>query len=432
MSALESMLAVAGEAPLLNGLSYEVPASSSAVVDRKQHVRAYPTSASTLSPTGTRVCRIRVGGDAWMDSSSVRLMYTINNLDGTNALTPISGPWGAFSTVRLLSNGVELDNFNGAGGYGRHHELFGWNLLTFQDQWTEAAIGGLSGSYPSSSSDIPEPEPKRGYIEGGERATCLHKMHLSVFNSGKMIPLRYLPLELEITLSDATDWLNTVSGKSTTYSISNVQLLYDELTLDEAVSSSFFRSLLANHVLAIPVVNAAQFTSAIPSGSTSITLAAVRAFSKLSQIWVTFRGGTTGKAWDFVVPSAPTNGLGKSPALDDGSPSWAPTVRISVGGKNYPDPSPAATIPEQYYMVARALGYSPNLTRDTYINDSYCLVTDFQKIRGDHGTSCNTRSGDLVRIDIQNLTANRATSVEVTFFSYGIVAVREAGVTLLT
>jgi len=65
MSALDSMLAVAGEAPLLQDLNFSLPSSSSAIVDRKSHVRAYPTSASNLNPTtGTKTCRIRLGGDA--------------------------------------------------------------------------------------------------------------------------------------------------------------------------------------------------------------------------------------------------------------------------------------------------------------------------------------------------------------------------------
>ena len=80
MSGLESLIAAGGEAPLLESLSYEIPAQSSAVVQRKQHVRAYPTSASTLSPTGVRTVRIRLGGNDWFDPQSLRLVYTIQNI----------------------------------------------------------------------------------------------------------------------------------------------------------------------------------------------------------------------------------------------------------------------------------------------------------------------------------------------------------------
>ena len=92
MSALESLIPSNGEAPMLDSLDFSLPAASTAVVDRRQHVRAYPTSASTLTPTGTRTCRIRLGGDDFVDASSVRLMYTIQNLDPANPLVPLAGP----------------------------------------------------------------------------------------------------------------------------------------------------------------------------------------------------------------------------------------------------------------------------------------------------------------------------------------------------
>ena len=95
MSSLESLLSTSGEAPMLDSLDFTLPPASTACVDRRQHVRAYPTSASTLSPNGTRTVRIRLGGDDFIDSHSVRIMYTINELSGTTIpptrLQPLCG-----------------------------------------------------------------------------------------------------------------------------------------------------------------------------------------------------------------------------------------------------------------------------------------------------------------------------------------------------
>ena len=99
MSALESLILTSGEAPLLDSLDFSLPPSSTAVVDRRQHVKAYPTSASSLTPTATRTFRIRLGGDDFIDPSSIRLQYTVRNLDGTNALARLTGPWGLWSLV---------------------------------------------------------------------------------------------------------------------------------------------------------------------------------------------------------------------------------------------------------------------------------------------------------------------------------------------
>ena len=97
-------------------------------------------------------------------------------------------------------------------------------------------------------------------------------------------------------------------------------------------------------------------------------------------------------------------------------------------GKNYPDPAPADSIPMQYYNLIKALGYSPNVTRDDFISDTYVLVTDMKRVPFDHGTGISSRSGDQIRVSIKNLTANRATTVHVTMFAYTIVAIRENGV----
>ena len=91
MSALESLISTGGEAPMLDSLDYTLSASKTSVVDRRQH-RAFPTSASTLKPANNRSCRIRLGGDDFVDSSSIRLMYTITEKGGA-ILTPSGGPW---------------------------------------------------------------------------------------------------------------------------------------------------------------------------------------------------------------------------------------------------------------------------------------------------------------------------------------------------
>ena len=77
----------------------------------------------------------------------------------------------------------------------------------------------------------------------------MHKLGLSIFAAGKMLPVRYCPLEIELSLTNvATDWLTGGAGNSTTFSLENVQLLYDEVVPDEAVLDSFYEALMASRV----------------------------------------------------------------------------------------------------------------------------------------------------------------------------------------
>ena len=142
MSVLDSILAQAGEAPMLSGMDYSIVPSSSSVVDRKQCVCAYTMSQTSVTPTDRNVT-IRLGTDHFIDSTSIRLAFSIVNKDTSKNLQPMAGPWSCWANVRLLSQGTLIEELP---MYGRHHELFGFQLLPFQEQWSEAAVCGLHGS----------------------------------------------------------------------------------------------------------------------------------------------------------------------------------------------------------------------------------------------------------------------------------------------
>ena len=74
----------------------------------------------------------------------------------------------------------------------------------------------------------------------------------------------------------------------------------------------------------------------------------------------------------------------------------------------------------------------PNITRDNYLTDAFTIVFDVRKVPSDPTSSISTRSGDLLRVDLLNLTASVATECWMTLFAFLVTAVRESGVTLLT
>ena len=112
--------------------------------------------------------RIRLGGDDFIDPSSVRLVYTINETAGSAPLTPTSGPWGAWGQFYLRSNGVELDNIP---QYGRFHQQYGWLHLGQSEQFGEAGITGMAGSWGTAN------QPAMGTIAAGGSFTVLHKLY---------------------------------------------------------------------------------------------------------------------------------------------------------------------------------------------------------------------------------------------------------------
>jgi hypothetical protein len=281
MSALESLIASTGEAPLHPALDYMLPSPSTAVTDRRQHCRAYPTSASSLSINGTKTLRFRLGTD-FIDPNSLRLQYTITNLDAGKLLRPVSGPWCRWQQCYLRSGGVELDNIP---FFGRFFQQYSWNHLTREEQFGSL---GCEGFHTSTAVGETNWKPAVGQIATGS-FTCMHRLPLSLFSAGKLLPCMYAGLELEISMvNDLNDFCLPASAGGNTgtqnFVVSDAQLIYDAVQLDESVLSSFYDSLLKNRVLSIPIMNAYQVVHTLPAGSTTYSFSSVRAFSRLAQV----------------------------------------------------------------------------------------------------------------------------------------------------
>ena len=380
---------------MLNALDYRLPPSSTAITSRKQHCRAYPTSASTLNPAQNRTFRIRLGGDAYVDPQSIRLQYQITENSGNpgTTLQPSTGAFGMWSQLFLRSGGVELQN---TPQYGRFHAQYGMNQLSFAEQWGEASITDLGGSavtpaaFAGGASFL---QPRWGTIPNAGTVTVMHKVHCALFDNHMFLPVKYAPLELEMSLNPTTtDWLLVGAGRSQGFSVSNIQLIYDTVELDDAVEESMYKGLLANHVLTIPFLYSSQFAYNVPPGSNNIQISAVRAFSKLSHVWLTFRNAGP-KSSEFLCPTN-GNAVGQTPALVD----VAPTVRLSLGPLNLPNPSPAATIGEHFYQLQQALPNIPNIDRDSYTQRNFTMVFDLRKIIDDASTSQSSRSGAVCTV----------------------------------
>ena len=227
---------------------------------------------------------------------------------------------------------------------------------------------------------------------------------------------------------------------SQSYAISNVQLQYTASQLDESVQESFYRALLSSRVLNTPLQQAFQVVQSIPSGSTTYSFSLVRAFSKLTHVWISFRG-TGNICTEFMCPTAQNAKMiasyGSNPYFSDEMPS--PSIRLSLGAKNYPQFEPVATQQEHYWQLMETLGATPMLDRRDFLSNSWQTVFDLRRTPGDAASAMSTRQGDQLRIQIQNLTPWTAagtgvqgpTEIHVTLFCLGVLATRESGCQLL-
>eukprot|EP00972_Heterocapsa_arctica_P101749 14991365-Heterocapsa_arctica.AAC.1 len=75
---------------------------------------------------------------------------------------------------------------------------------------------------------------------------------LGLFNQDKLIPIKYLLLQIELELvSDATEALETTDGYGNHFSISDAQIKCDFLSLDSSLENEYASLLLSGKSLPI-------------------------------------------------------------------------------------------------------------------------------------------------------------------------------------
>ena len=77
---------------LVDGLSFQLKPGAS-YVQRRDFATWFPQGSDVYSSTsGVKVIKIRLSGDTWLDPSTVRLMFDINNTHANDDITFFSGP----------------------------------------------------------------------------------------------------------------------------------------------------------------------------------------------------------------------------------------------------------------------------------------------------------------------------------------------------
>ena len=109
-------VANAAEDKLIDGLSFKLKPGASYVTDRKS-VTFHPQGSNIYSPIGTKVIKILLSGDQWLDPSTVRVMMDVHNQDSDSnkLLRPLGGPHTFFRRMRVLCGGTvveDIDNYS--------------------------------------------------------------------------------------------------------------------------------------------------------------------------------------------------------------------------------------------------------------------------------------------------------------------------------
>ena len=104
---------------LIGGLSYKLRAGASYVTNRRS-VSYFAQGGNDYKPSGVRLMKFHLIGDQWMDPSTFRVTFQLNNLEydaiGTMYVQPLSwNPAVFFRRARIIAGGQVIqyiDDFN--------------------------------------------------------------------------------------------------------------------------------------------------------------------------------------------------------------------------------------------------------------------------------------------------------------------------------
>ena len=426
---------------LIDALSFKLSNSASYITDRKS-VTFWPTGSNIYKTnSGTKVIRFVLTNDNWLDPSTVRVMFNLvnNDSDANKRLRPISGAWSFFRRMRVMCQGTLIEDFD----YNRTCEMF--EVLTSlhnRDNDDIENFGYRADTLPPGENHTVNTLPG---IPGQSYQTVGMKLCSGLLNQPKMLPLKYMPLTIELELvNDANDVIVTPgvnteftsSNTTSDWQIENVQLKCDICNLDNSLQNNYDSHLLSGKSLPINFNTYITQSQAITGQDVGVSLN--RAITRLKSIFVTFyqtndtEKPTHKEFCDFNHPMDNATGL----LYDKG---YELEYQIQVGSKLFPE-YPVRSLSESFAQLKKCLGilgsnfHSVSITPKQYRNNRFIIGCDTEKALQAGFTGLNTRQGDLLSVKVKAmdksvLTASKMPdTMYVVLHSDQIMEISDAGV----
>ena len=207
---------------LIDGLSFKMKGGASYITDRRS-VTYHPAGSNIYRPDGgTKLIKINITGDQWLDPSTCRVMFDFRNMGGEpQELRTLGGPWSFFRRMRCLCNGQVIEDID---NYNRVHELF--SILTAKDSRDNEEVEGFGKTWDHIIHMGTNTTYTSANFTGtfyDQSQTVLFKPLLGILNQPKYLPIRYCPITIELELvNDMKEPFLTPAGINFTASTTSV------------------------------------------------------------------------------------------------------------------------------------------------------------------------------------------------------------------
>ena len=432
---------------LVDGLSFQLKPGASYVTERKS-VTYHPQGSNIYSTSGTKLIKLLLTGDQWLDPSTFRIMFDLQNnetLASNKLLRPLGGPHTFIRRMRILANGAVIEDID---NYNRVHEMF--KILNAEDTNKNndaEAFGQQITKYTNLDTTTV------AGILGGQSQTVLFKPCSGLFNQPKMLPIRYMPITIELEIvhdntepvvSETTNTANNfdlANNTSTNWQIQNVMVKVDTVTLDNQLDNSYAEHLLSGKALPINYQTYVSQMQSILSGNDGqqkVRLNVTRALTRLKNVFITLdksypADNVLYKPWNSFY--SPMENYTADVLNSFNAEGEIADFQVQIGSKLFPE-YPIRSHAEAYYQLRKTLGKhdqhnSFNITQHEYRCRKFIMGIDMEKVLEAGYTGINTRAGDLMNIRFDHATPDAdkwAQSLHIVLTSDQILEVRDSGV----
>jgi len=404
---------------LIDGLSFKLSPGASYVTNRRS-VTFFPSGSDSYSPSaGVKVIKIKLNGTDWLDPSTVKVMFTLTNNDGSNALSFLSDPHSFFRRMRIMCGGQVVEDID---DYNRVCEMF--NVLSSTSVRKNNAIEGVSAWDSGSSEQLAATKSRKMGM----------KLCSGLLNQSKMLPIRYAPLEIELELVNA---VGDAQSGSTDWRLSDVQLKCDLVTLDNALENSYAQHLLSGK--ALPINYSTYISQSQVTTDSSFNINVSRAVTRLKSVFLSMLGAAHG---DNTANLKDFNNFWHPMSVANGAYDEAKEVelQIQIGSKLYPE-YPIRSASESMSQLKKTIGvhqspfHSFDVSGLQYRSYKFVSAIDTEKVLEAGFTGLNTRAGDLMTVKVKPVDSAGMGSTKPTKFftvlhSDNVLEIRDTGVTI--
>ena len=400
---------------LIGGLSYKLKPGASYVTNRRS-VSYFASGGNSYSPAGVKVMKFNLTGDQWLDPSTFRVAFQLNNHNGQTSgavqvpimLQPLSwNPAVFFRRARLICGGQvieDIDDFN-------RLSLMLTDLLSEDEQHDISCEDFGNFDFVKGTDEAEAADPRKGYrMDDYDLSGNVHlgrrvqfKPMLGLFNQEKLIPLRYCPIQIELELvNQQTDAVSIVPangfGNGPNWDITDIQCKCDLLELDSSLQNEYASHLLSGKSLPINF-STWNHTNQSTGNDKNFSAHITRAVTRLKSIFLTLHkpdGVTYKQVNDFYHPC--TNN-GQLTLANEHS------YQVQVGSKLIPE-YPVQSLAESYSQLRKTVGRSFKMHSSWYRSCKYIIGLDLEKISGAGFTGLSTKAGDLLTVNFRECDAS--------------------------